>query len=47
MPLLEPTLTPGHRLWDTLLVASLRVKVTRPDPVLFQTSRFRLARNPV
>ena len=35
MPLLEPTLTPGHRLWDTLQAASLRVKVTRPDPVLF------------
>ena len=35
MPLLEPTLKPGHRLWDTLLAASLRVKVTRPDPVLF------------
>ena len=36
MPLLEPTLTPGHRLWDTLQAASLRVKVTRPDPVLFK-----------
>ncbi len=36
MPLLEPTLAPGHRLWDTLLAASLRVKVTRPDPVLFK-----------
>ena len=35
MPLLEPTLTPGHRLWDTLQAASLRVKVTRPDPVYF------------
>ncbi len=35
MPLLEPTLAPGHRLWDTLQTASLRVKVTRPDPVLF------------
>ena len=35
MPLLEPTLAPGHRLWDTLQAASLRVKVTRPDPVLF------------
>ena len=35
MPLLEPTLTPGHRLWDTLQSASLRVKVTHPDPVYF------------
>ena len=35
MPLLEPTLAPDHRLWDTLQAASLRVKVTRPDPVLF------------
>ena len=33
MPLLEPTLTPDHRLWDTLQATSLRVKVTRPDPV--------------
>ncbi len=35
MPLLEPTLTPGHRLWDTLQAASLRVKVARPDPVYY------------
>ena len=35
MPLLEPTLAPDHRLWDTLQAASLRVKVTRPDPVYF------------
>ena len=35
MPLLEPTLAPGHRLWDTLQTASLRVKVARPDPVYF------------
>jgi hypothetical protein len=35
MPLLEPTLAPGHRLWDTLQSASLRVKVTHPDPVYF------------
>ena len=33
MPLLEPTLTPDHRLWDTLQATSLRVKVTRPDPI--------------
>ena len=37
MPLLEPTLTPDHRLWETLQATSLRVKVTRstvldPDP---------------
>ena len=36
MPLLEPTLTPGHRLWNTLQAASLRVKVTRSDPILFK-----------
>ena len=35
MPLLEPTLTPEHRLWETLQTTSLRVKVTRPDPVYF------------
>ncbi len=35
MPLLEPTLAPGHRLWDTLQAASLRVKVSRPNPVYF------------
>ena len=35
MPLLEPTLTPEHRLWETLQATSLRVKVTRPDPVYF------------
>ncbi len=35
MPLLEPTLARGHRLWDTLQTASLRVKVTRPDPIYF------------
>ena len=34
MPLLEPTLTPDHRLWETLQAASLRVKVIRPDPYL-------------
>ncbi len=34
MPLLEPTLTPAHRLWETLQATSLRVKVTRPDTVL-------------
>ena len=28
-PLLEPTLTPEHRLWETLQTTSLRVKVTR------------------
>ena len=33
IPLLEPTLTPDHRLWDTLQATSLRVKVTQPDPV--------------
>ena len=33
MPLLEPTLTPDHRLWETLQTTSLRVKVIRPDPV--------------
>ena len=32
MPLLEPTLTPDHRLWDTLQATSDRVKVIRPDP---------------
>ena len=35
MPLLEPTLAPEHRLWDTLQAASLRVKVSQPDPVYF------------
>ena len=35
MPLLEPTLTPEHRLWETLQTTSLRVKVTRSDPVYF------------
>ncbi len=35
LPLLEPTLAPDHRLWDTLQTTSLRVKVTRPDPVYF------------
>ena len=38
MPHLEPTLTPGHRLWDTLQTASYRVKVTRPDPFHFMES---------
>ena len=33
MPLLEPTLTPDHRLWDTLQATSLRVKVTQPGAV--------------
>ena len=35
MPLLEPTLTPDHRLWELLQATSLRVKVTRPDPVYY------------
>ena len=35
LPLLEPTLTPEHRLWDLLQSTSLRVKVVRPDPTLF------------
>jgi hypothetical protein len=35
LPLLEPTLARGHRLWDTLQAASLRVKVTQPDPIYF------------
>ncbi len=35
MPRLEPTLTPGHRLWDTLQTASSRVKVIRSDPFYF------------
>ena len=35
MPLLEPTLTPDHRLWETLQATSLRVKVIRPDPFHF------------
>ena len=35
MPLLEPTLTPEHRLWETLQATSLRVKVIRPDPFSF------------
>ncbi len=35
MPLLEPTLAPEHRLWDTLQATSLRVKVSQPDPVYF------------
>ncbi len=33
MPLLEPTLTPEHRLWETLQATSLRVKVSQPDSV--------------
>ena len=41
MPLLEPTLTPDHRLWDTLQAAGLRVKVTRPDPFHFADPDFR------
>ena len=36
MPLLEPTLTPAHRLWETLQATSLRVKVIRPDPIAFE-----------
>ena len=32
MPLLEPLLTPDHRLWNTLQTTSDRVKVIRPDP---------------
>lgn len=35
MPLLEPTLTPDHRLWSTLRNTSNRVKVSRPDPFYF------------
>ena len=35
MPLLEPTLMSGHRLWEILQATSLRVKVTRPEPVFF------------
>ncbi|MCY4522216.1 MAG: hypothetical protein OXC13_15745 [Caldilineaceae bacterium] len=38
MPLLEPTLTPAHRLWETLQATSLRVKVIRPDPFAFADS---------
>ena len=41
MPLLEPLLTPDHHLWDTLQAASLRVKVTRPDPFHFEDPDFR------
>ena len=43
MPLLEPTLSPGHRLWDTLLATSLRVKVTRPDSVLYKPPNLELS----
>ena len=32
-PCSKPTLTPDHRLWETLQTTSLRVKVIRPDPV--------------
>ena len=38
MPLLEPTLTPDHRLWSTLRNTSMRVKVFRPDPFYFEDS---------
>ena len=41
MPLIEPTLTPDHRLWDTLQAAGLRVKVTRPEPFHFEDPDFR------
>jgi hypothetical protein len=41
MPLLEPTLTPDHRLWDTLQADGLRVKVTRPDPFYFPDPDFK------
>jgi len=41
MPLLEPLLTPDHRLWDTLQAAGLRVKVARPDPFHFEDSDFK------
>ena len=41
MPQLEPTLTPDHRLWDTLQATGLRVKVTRPDPFYFPDSDFK------
>ena len=41
MPLLEPTLTPDHLLWDTLQAAGLRVKVTRPDPFHFEDPDFK------
>ena len=41
MPLLEPTLTPNHRLWDTLRTAGYRVKVTRPDPFHVEDPDFR------
>ena len=36
MPLLEPLLTPDHRLWDVLQAGGLRVKVSRPNPVFFE-----------
>ena len=32
MPLLQPTLMPGHRLWEALQGTSDRVKVILPDP---------------
>ena len=41
MPLLEPTLTPEHRLWDTLQAGGLRVKVTRPEPFHFEDPDFK------
>ncbi len=41
MPQLEPTLTPDHRLWDTLQATGLRVKVTRPDPFYFPDPDFK------
>ena len=41
MPQLEPTLTPDHRLWDTLQTTGLRVKVTRPDPFYFPDPDFK------
>ncbi|MCY3661071.1 MAG: hypothetical protein OXG36_18865, partial [Caldilineaceae bacterium] len=41
MPLFEPTLTPDHRLWDTLQADGLRVKVTRPEPFHFEDPDFK------
>ena len=38
MPLLEPTLTPDHRLWDTLQASSNRVKVIQSTPFHLEES---------
>ena len=46
MPLLEPMPAPDHHLWDTLQTASLRVKVTRPDPVYFPVPGWDFPCNP-